>query len=189
MMESSLTDSMEVCARVCLHMCVIPMVWEKITKLAPALVHALKWVTFDSMDIWYLTSLVTQLFDIRWGLQEHGSSKVHALWNVVSVALSYHGVKVIKYHFQPVLDIVVSSVCSQDGANTDGFHWSEVNRQITSASVFFFINTNRKCVRLVGRSMLKIWPTHPCLDLVFQLKTENVFSGAKGKKVCANKRS
>lgn len=119
MMENSLTDSMEVCARVCLHMCVIPTVWEKITTLAPALVHALKWVMFDSMDIWYLTSLVTQLFDIRWGLQEHGSSKVHALWDFVSVARSYHWVKVIKYHSQAVLDIVVSSVRSQDGTH----HW------------------------------------------------------------------
>lgn len=95
MMESSLTDSMEVCVSVCLHMRVHAWihssnrytVWENITTLSPALTQTLKWVTFYSTDIWYLTSLVTQLLDIRWGLQEHGSSKEHGSWNFLSVCL------------------------------------------------------------------------------------------------------
>lgn len=94
-------------------------VWEKITTLAPALAQALKWVMFDGTDIWYLTSLVTQLFDIRRGLQEHGSSRVQGLWNLESVSLSYHWLKMINYHLHRLVDIIVSSLCSQD-ANR---HW------------------------------------------------------------------
>lgn len=107
MMESSLTDSMEVCASVSLHMrthawicrCNRYTVRGKITMLSPALTQTLKWVMFDSTDIWYLTRLLTQLLDIRWGLQELGSGKKkHGSWNSVSVSLSYRRLKVIRHH-------------------------------------------------------------------------------------------
>lgn len=179
MMESSLTGSMEVCASACLHMRVHARMrrrnrytaWETINVLAPALTHALKWVILDSADIWSLTSLVTQLFDIRWGLQEHGSSKEHRSWNLVSVSYSLTE----SYHLSlnadrcPLLSPLGGAVCS--GCRLIFFFMLCLKRWISKmASASILYSKQAKMYYLVEPRRTPDTASLPCLNLFFNLK-------------------